>query len=239
MTTTKRKFDKLEEMKTPAGIAVWPRLDGEPDTKFSKDGFGYFKTTIRLDPKKEGVAEFMEALKQRHADAGSNNKDYSEYCASQKEKGKKPKAMAMADTPWKDGTDDDGNEDGTVLVNFKMKAGGVSERTGKEWRRKPMIFDAKGNEVTKTINIGGGSRIKIIFEVMPFWTALVGAGISLRLLAVQVLELKQFSKKSAKDFGLTSEEDGFEFDPDTVDDSEGPVVKGKKGDEDDDDDDSF
>lgn len=234
MTKTEKKWAKLEEMTSPAGIAVWPRLDGEPDTKFSEDGHGVYKTTLKLDPKDPKTGEFLEALEQRHRDSASNNAAYNEYCASCKEKGKKPKAMALADPPWKEGTDQDGNADGTVLVNFKMKASGVSKKTGKTWKRKPDIFDSKGQEVTKVLNIGGGSRIKVVFEVNPFWTPLIGAGISLRLCAVQVLSLKTFQKKTAKDYGLGEEDDGFEFSPDEVEDSEGSqkAAPGGKGDDD-------
>lgn len=237
--TKETKREKLEEMKSPIGIAVWPRLDGEPDTKFSEDGHGVYKTTLKLDPKDPGVKEFLEALEQRHQNAASNNQQYNDYCKSQKEKGKKPKAMALADPPWKEGTDSDGNADGTVLVNFKMKASGVSKKTGKPWKRKPDIFDAKGHEVTKVLNIGGGSRIKVIFEVNPFWTPLIGAGISLRLAAVQVLTLKTFQKKTAKDYGLEAEEDGYEFDADSVEDSEGPPATTRAAKASDDDDDDF
>ena len=40
MTQEKTTWKKLEEMTTPVGTAVWPRLDGDPDLKFSEDGHG-------------------------------------------------------------------------------------------------------------------------------------------------------------------------------------------------------
>ena len=41
------------------------------------------------------------------------------------------------------------------------------------------IFDATGMAIQTPPNVGSGSRIKVAFEVVPFFTAMVGAGVIL------------------------------------------------------------
>jgi len=224
MTSNKQKREALH---TPIGVAVWPRLSGEPDTKFSKDGHGVWKTTLRLNKSDPECATFLEALIQRHKAAMVDNEQYQDYCESCKKSGKKPKALLAAEAPWRDEVDEEGNETGNVLVNFKMKASGVSKKNNKPWKRKPMLFDSKGQEITKDVNVGGGSKIRVAFEVLPFWTPAVGAGISLRMEGVQIIDLKTFAKKSAAELGFGAEE-GYEFDSSPSEETAEPEADGEQ-----------
>lgn len=196
---------KLEKMVSPRGVAMWPRLTGEPDTKF--DEAGAWKTTLRLKKSDAAAQEFLEALAQRHAAAVAQAK---------KDNPAKAKNLKIADRPWKDDVDEEGTETGEVLVNFKMKASGISKKDGQPWKRSPMVVDAKGHELGKAIRVGGGSQVRVAFEILPFYAPAVGAGISLRLTGVQVLELVEGGKMDAKSLGF-EEEDGYEFsaDPET------------------------
>lgn len=152
---------------SPAGIAVYPKLE-KPDTKF--DANGVFSVDLDLDP--QSAAELQQKLTKIADDA---------YAAECKAKGKK--SLKRADMPWKD------TDDGKVRFKFKLKAkGGTGEKT---WDQKPALFDAKGNPV-KDLNVGSGSTIKVAFETVPYFTAMVGHGITLRLRAVQVIELRQY-----------------------------------------------
>jgi hypothetical protein len=63
--------------------------------------------------------------------------------------------------------------------------------------------------------------VKVKFEMYQFYTALVGAGVSLRLLAVQVLDLVEYSPNGAAGF---EEADGYEAE-DTTSDIETPAAK--------------
>lgn len=216
------KEQKREVMTSPVGTAVWPHLSGDPDMKYAKDGHGHYKTGLRLKRTDPGVAEFLEALEQRHKGAMEATREkYKEYCLKAKENGKKPKPQLAGEAPWKDEVDKEGNETGCVIINFKMKASGVSKKTNKPWKRKPMLFDSQGAEITRAVNVGGGSRIKVSFELSQFWTAMVGASISLRLEGVQILDLKEFRKKSAAELGFGKEE-GYEFDSATDEDASEP-----------------
>lgn len=152
---------------TPSGIAVYPKIE-KPDTKFDANGI----YSIDLDLDSKDAAELTTKLTQI-ADAA--------YAAECKAKGKK--ALKRSDMPWKE------TEDGKIRFKFKLKAKGGSGE--KQWDQKPAIFDAKGNPI-KDVNVGSGSTVKVAFEAVPYFTAMVGHGISLRLRAVQILELRQY-----------------------------------------------
>lgn len=152
---------------SPAGIAVYPKLE-KPDTKF--DANGVF--SVDLDLSGADAQHLMSQLT-KVVDAA-----YANEC---KERGKK--SLKRADSPWKE------VEGGKTRFKFKLKAkGGTGD---KQWDQKPAIFDAKGNPVTD-LSIGSGSVIKVAFEAAPYFTAMVGHGLSLRLKAVQVIELRQW-----------------------------------------------
>lgn len=152
---------------SPAGIAVYPKIE-KPDTKF--DANGVYSVDLDLSGEE---ADTLVAKLQKIADA-----DYANEC---KAKGKK--SLKRADMPWKE------TDDGKTRFKFKLKAkGGTGD---KQWDQKPALFDAKGNPVSD-LNVGSGSTIKVAFDCAPYFTAMVGHGISLRLRAVQVLELREY-----------------------------------------------
>lgn len=186
------KKQKLKQFITPKGVAVYPWLT-KPDTKFNADG--EYRVRLRVDG--EAAQELIEALE---AEAEGS------YQAALKEnKGKK---LKRADLPFKEVVDDEGNETGEFEFNFKMKAK-LTTKAGDVIEQKPKLFDAKGKE-TKASPYGG-SVIKVAFQAVPFYTSLIGAGISLRLRAVQIIELVESSGGNASSYGF-DEEDGYEAD---------------------------
>lgn len=171
---------------TPKGTAKYPWLS-TPDTKFNPDGD--YKVTLSVP-----VAEadtIMQFLDEQLA--------ASEALAKKNNPGKKVK---VADAPYK--IDE---ENGTLEISFKLKAR-VTMQNGDSFEQKPALFDAKGKPLTD-VNVGGGSKIKVSYECVPFYTALIGAGISLRLRAVQVIDLVEFTGGAdAGAYGF-EEEDGY------------------------------
>jgi hypothetical protein len=157
----------LVRITTPVGIAVYPKLE-KPDTKF--DPIGAYSVNLDLSPKEaEGLITQIKKI----ADAA--------YTSELKEKGKK--TLKRADMPWSE------TEDGQLRFKFRLKAqGGSGDNT---WTQKPAIFDASGVPVAN-LNIGSGTRMKVAFEVAPYFTAMLGCGVSLRLKAVQIVELKEW-----------------------------------------------
>lgn len=183
---------KLERVVTPKGRLGFPFLQ-KPDTKFNQEG--EYKTHIFLAAEEaEGI---LEKLNAGVAEAVAKAK------ADPKNKGKKIKE---ADLPvqW--------NEDETeVRLSFKLKASGKNKK-GEEFTQKPALFDAKGKPLAEGVKIGGGSIAKVSFEIVPFFTALVGAGVSLRLKAVQVITAKAYSGSSDGSAYGFGEEEGDEDD---------------------------
>ena len=172
-------------LKSPKGIARYPYLN-TPDTKFNPEGD--YKVTLVLDNNDETSA-FVASLTAIHNEAIAK--------AKQDNPGKKVK---IATLPINEKA-----EDSKTYVNFKLRAH-VTPRTGEPFDQKPALFDTKGNSINQ--EIGDGSTIRVAFEASSFYTATVGAGLTLRLKAVQVLSLVPIDETSFSFFGFV-QEDGY------------------------------
>lgn len=171
---------------TPKGTAKYPWLS-EPDTKFNPDGD--YKVTLVLPVEEaDTIIQFLD-----------EQMSASEAKAKKENPGKKVK---VADAPYK--VDED---NGNVEINFKLKAR-VNMQNGDSFEQKPALFDAKGKPL-QDVNVGGGSKIKVSYECVPFYTALIGAGVSLRLRAVQVIDLVEFTGGVAASAYGFEEEEGY------------------------------
>ena len=93
-----------------------------------------------------------------------------------------------------------------MTLSFKLNAVGKNSKTGETWKNTVKLFDAKGKP-TK-VKVGGGSRIRVSAEINPYYTPTIGAGVSLRLKAVQIEELMQGG--DATSYGFDEIEDGFD-----------------------------
>lgn len=102
---------------------------------------------------------------------------------------------------------------GTEYFKFKMKHI-IKCRNGKEWERSVPVFDAGQKPIS--VEIGNGSKIKVAYELVPFYITNKNYGISLRLSAVQVLELQDGNAESAESFGF-GEEEGYHADEEKID----------------------
>lgn len=183
---------------TPKGIARYPRLN-TPDCRFKADG--EYSVILRLPdaqakPLVEQLAKsFEEGYKAEVAKAGGR------------------KVKKAAGLPWGPAADWDKDSESEVAVpgftdfKFKLPAKGVSAKTGKAWERRPALFDAKLQPLPADSDpIGGGSVIRVNCEPYVWNTASLGCGISLRIQAVQVIELKTYGGNPAAGF---VEEDGY------------------------------
>jgi len=180
------KKAKLTRYVTPLGTAQYPWLT-KPDTKFNADGTYSVALTFRDD---DGA--FTTLINREFEAAVAKAKEQNE--------GKKIKS---ADQPIVE------NEDGSITLKFKLNAK-VTPKNGEPFEQRPALFDAKGTPLGLDTKIGGGTKMKVAFECAPFFTSLIGAGISLRLKAAQVIELVEYSgggDGSAYGFG---KEDGYE-----------------------------
>lgn len=198
----------------PAGIAVFPKLD-TPDTKFN--AMGVFKTGVRLEGEvaqkvKADIDALIEqayaATKAHLIEAGeAKEKDGDVLLLKdgkpQKDKNGKLKVLEYADRAYKEELDDEGNETGAIVFNTKTNAT-YKDKTGKVVNRKVPVVDAKVKPMHKAV--WGGSKIIVNVDLSPFFTA-VGVGVSLRLNAVQVLELRSGGRDVTSMF---EEQEGYE-----------------------------
>ena len=145
------------------------------DTKWNEEG--EFKTNLILSE-----AEAEPIIKIISDVFAENVKTTTE------ETGKAPKT---ATPPFAQEFGDDGKPTGNMIIRFKSKF-------------KPKIFDASGKLMADS-NIWGGSEIRVNAQVVPYFTALIGCGVSLRLSAVQVIKYVEG--------GTNSNADNFGFNP--------------------------
>ena len=148
---------------TPVGIARYPSLN-RPDTKF--DDVGVFK--VNLEMSTEDAEPFLKQIEAL----------FSEFVADKKRELKKDKLKLHA-APWED-------NDGLTQLKLKVKAMGKSKE-GETFSRQPKLFGADGQPLEA--NVGGGSKIKVAVVPYCWYTASLGAGITLQPKAVQVLDL--------------------------------------------------
>jgi hypothetical protein len=76
---------------------------------------------------------------------------------------------------------------------------------------KPFFYDAKQKQLLVCPNVYGGSVLKVNFSPAPYYAASSkSAGISLRINAIQIIELVTGGGGNASGFGFAEEADGFD-----------------------------
>lgn len=108
--------------------------------------------------------------------------------------------------PFEMDTDEAGTPTGDLVFKSKMKAR-VKSRDGRVYEQKPMVVDAKKTPMDGNTLIGNGSTVKIAVEPIPYMMqATKTVGVTLRLKAVQVIDIVEYGNNAASIF---EEEDGF------------------------------
>jgi len=206
---------KVEEVEfddiSPAGIAQYPALL-KPDTKF--DELGVYKVNLVLS--ETDAAPLMDKLKGMLADKLTELEDElnPEQLA---------KAQSNTHLPFsKEYEEDNKTPTGNIVFKFKTKAAFVSKRDGKVIEKKMTIVDSKKKRMYD-VAVGGGSKIKVAFTMRTFYMAAIGAGVSARLGAVQVLELREYTDGNAAS-GMFGEEEGFEAEADVASGFDAPAA---------------
>jgi hypothetical protein len=199
---------RLPKHLTDIGVAVFPRLK-DPDFKFKKE-HGEFTVKLRLADDKAAViiAKAEEVAEQSYRDKAAE-------MAGKTDKKGNPIEVNKADVSYEVEFEDkpaaDGSKvrKGTTLITFKMSGGYTDKKTGEKIKKTCPIFDSEGLDITKKVDVWGGSQLRISYEIMPYWTeADKKAGASFRLLAVQVIKLVTKGSGDASMFGF-GKEDGF------------------------------
>jgi hypothetical protein len=204
---------------TPRGTLVgFVNLD-RPDTQFSKgdDDLGEYKARMVIEDETamgEFQAKLDDILERWVKEVKAGGAD-----------GKKHKNVKVTDDgrPYFAEIDPDSEEEtGRTLFRFKLKRR-VVKKAGGHFDQRPAIYDAKRQKIEVDISPGAGTEARISGQVFKWYTAKLGAGISLWLQGVQILKLVEGggAPKTAEGFGFEAEEDGFEADPLQVEDTDG------------------
>lgn len=219
---------KLASGMSPKGIFVFPKLT-TPDygnEKFPKPD-GEYSLKLRLLLSSALVENFLKTLAPHMEEAEELAKaEFAKLKVDARKKLQKlhgEQGYVMNDlyaTVYDKETEE---ETGEIDFKFAMKAGGevkTGPRAGKKWSAKPALFDAKGQPITKTIEIWGGSTGKVSFKISPYFIPGSGAaGIKLMLEGVQLIDLVQGGQRSASSMGF-GVEDGYSYDPEDAADEE-------------------
>ena len=168
-----------------AGEAIYPHLV-KPDVRFNE--LGEYKVTLKVA--KQDASEMVKEIEKSIEDS-----------LAKAEKENKGKSVKSAPKPYKEESDH-------VFFKFKMKASGVNKKTQEKFTQRPQLLDSKKNPIAPNTSIWGGSIMKVAYQPVPYFTPMLGAGISLRLKAVQVIKLVE-----GKSDNVFKEEDGFETKP--------------------------
>ena len=206
---------KLPTYTTPAFIAKWVSL-GKPDTKYKPEG--EYRITILVP--KAGHEEFLDFLEKQRVLAVE---DVKQKLMTDTKTKAKAKTIKQSNLAYKPELDAEGNETEFVQVSFKAK-----RKDGTEWTFRPKMFDAKGAELPVGTNVWGGTKLRVSYQCDSYYVAASQeAGLSLKLQAVKIIELKSGSGRDASAYGFGEEEDGYDSTPTEVAGAEGTPASGE------------
>ena len=174
------------------GTALWAKVF-EPDTKFNP--LGDYAINLHLpEAKAVEMSEKLDALVQ------------AKFATAIKEDPRLKNTLSTHPVSQPVYDRETGDDTGNVEFRFKLKAK-VQKRDGTYYEQRPAVLDAKKTPIDSSTLIGNGSRVKVAFEPIPYvMQSTKRVGVSLRLKAVQVLDLVEYGSAATSVF---DEEDGF------------------------------
>ena len=208
-------YTQAKKIISPAAVAApWPKLT-TPDSY--QNGALTYKAGLILDLGDEGVQQYINQLDDAAEDA------YQAAIATIDEElesatGKKlatlrdRKDNLKKHVPYGDQYAEDGTTTGRIIVRYKRNAEGEyrsGKNVGKKWTATVPCFDAAKKPLSESDGtIMGGSILRIQAEMVPFtMLATSTAGVSLRIFAVQVIEMEGGSEAAGSGFDV---EDGYQ-----------------------------
>ncbi len=184
-----------EAITTAIGTAQYPWVN-TPSTKFVPEG-EYSCNIILTKQEGEAIIKKVEPILEK------KQKEQAE------ESGKKVKTYELPIQL----------EGDTYVLKSKLKPVNGKRKDGSEYTRSLGLFDSKGNPWDKAVMIRGGSKVRLNVRPKTWFSPLLGVGVSLELLAVQVIELAdgELSSQAAESFGFTEVEGGYVNGGETLD----------------------
>lgn len=198
------KKKKIENRVTPKGELLYCGHLQTADTKYDDAGIYSTKLVLTRQAAAPMLAELNAALKESVAAAKKGLQEEKRAAKTKADIAKvnaKIKKFQQADLPWFEDEETD-----TVTFSFKMRASGKT-REGKEYTQKPVLVGADNKPLDLDgIMLGNGTIGRVSYEPKPFYTALVGAGVSLRLRAVQILDIREWEPDGSS-YGFEADEE--------------------------------
>ena len=189
---TNQEQKMAKKLKVLEGTAMWAKVF-EPDTKFNP--LGDYSISLQM-PEEDAVTmgEQLEELIQ------------AEFNEAVKKDPRLKNKLTTQDVYQPVYDRDTGDDTGNVEFKFKLKAK-VQKRDGTYYEQQPVVLDSLKTPVPSDVLIGNGSKVKVAFEPIPYvMSSTKKVGVSLRLKAVQVIDLVEYGNSAASVF---DEEDGF------------------------------
>ena len=176
---------------TPKGIAVYPHIT-EPDYKFSADGV----YTCRINVSEADFNAFSSTV------TDIVERAYEAECSSKCKTLKRAAASPIKIT-----------EEGDFQIYAKQVAQRQTPKGLLEFTVP--VFDSRGTLISDVPKIGSGSEVRMSVEVYTWYMDMQGFGYTLRLKAVQLLDLVEYS--GGDNYGFGSEEGGYVNDGESLD----------------------
>lgn len=191
---------KLPQYTTAVGELAYGYIT-EPSTEYDEKGQYFLKLKFPAESKeaKRLVKIIDEAAQQAYDMAMERIESAAER-----------KKLKRADPSYALEEDEDGNETGNIIFNFKRKATRIDKK-GNEKPVKLVLFDSVGRNVEQEgLELWGGSEIAVCFKLVPFYTAGVGVGVSHRIEAIQIIKaVAGGDGRTAEQFGFKKHEGAF------------------------------
>jgi len=190
---TEKSKKQLPVYFTPKGRTLWLKCF-KADTKFSIDGEFGGKLIIDNSDATDLMAQ-LDAMFEASIEAAVVETG-------------KPRDKIRTNEPY-----EVDQETGDVTLKFKLKAI-VTTKDGSRFGQKPLVVDASGKTpITQEIPLWNDSLVRVGYQVIPYYTALAGAGLSLRMKSVQIINAVAGTNESASGFDA---EEGYQFDESSV-----------------------
>lgn len=199
---------------TPKGIAIYPWLN-KADTKYKPAGeyrvSMVFPEDATVKLSKDGAPVNLKGMIDEQVAAQlittteQLKADLAEATDGKKKAALKKALAELTPTyPYKKAVDSEGDPTGEYEYTFKSNATYKDAKTDEVKNRPLKMVDAKKNPTTASVF--GGSELRIACELYLYGNAKAGAGVSLRMNSVQVINLVSGGQR---DHGF-DEEEGYE-----------------------------
>lgn len=198
---------KKQIMTSALGTAEPYAYLNKPDYGNEERGFGnprgVYKVDLTVSNKDPRCQSMIDQIVSCHEAAYAAAKEEYEANPPQVARGKKPLLPYEGDMPFFD------NGDGTTTFKMKCYASFQDKKTKETKHINLVVVDSRGKRIDDVPIIGGGSKIKVKYSLVPYsWNKAVGASVKLQLESVMLVELATFNG-GGDDWGDEVEDGGY------------------------------